>query len=217
MKHGNLIVEMRPVGPFAMNSYLVGCEQTGEAAVIDSGGDSATMLALAEKHGLTVKKLLQTHAHIDHIAGLGEMKRRTGAPIYLHPDDEPIYRTASMQAKMFGLRVDDPPPYDEKLADGDVVSVGELRFEVLHTPGHCPGLVCFHEPRAKVVFCGDLVFQGSIGRVDLPGASPAAMRASLTRFLEALEDEVVVYPGHMGSTTVGSERHSNPFLVGLAS
>lgn len=210
-----MIVESRPVGPFAMNSYLVGCAETGQAAIVDSGGDSEAMLALAAQHELEVTKLLQTHAHIDHIAGLVQMKALTGAPIYLHPADAPLYSTASQQGRMFGLRIEDPPPFDEELAEGDVVELGALRLRVLFTPGHAPGHVCFYEPEEHVLFGGDLIFAGSIGRVDLPLADPHEMMRSLRRVMAELEDDVRILPGHMGETTMGRERRSNPFLLQL--
>ena len=210
-----MILERRPVGPFAMNSHLVGCSATKQAAIIDSGGDTELMLSLAKKHDLEVVKLLQTHAHVDHLAGLKEMKEATSAPIYLHPDDQPLYNGASMAGMMFGLRITNPPPYDHAVSDGDVIKVGELSFTVMHTPGHCPGQVCFYEPEAKALFCGDLIFQGSIGRVDLPGASPPAMVASLKRIMDELDDDVAIYPGHMGATTVGEERRHNPFILDI--
>lgn len=215
MSERKAIIERRPVGPLAMNSYVIGCSVTKEAAIIDSGGETERMLALAQQHGLEITKLLQTHGHVDHVAGLKEMKEATSAPIYLHPDDAHLYSGASLAGMMFGLRVANPPPYDHPVADGEVITVGELSLTVIHTPGHCPGQVCYYERSAKALFCGDLIFAGSIGRVDLPGGSPSDMTRSLRRIMDELEDDVTIYPGHMGPTTVGAERRSNPFILEL--
>jgi glyoxylase-like metal-dependent hydrolase (beta-lactamase superfamily II) len=212
MKHGNMIVESRPVGPFAMNSYVVGCAETRDGAVIDSGGETEEILELAAAHDLKIVKLLQTHGHLDHVAGLQQMKAATGAPIYLHPAALPIYSNASMAGRMFGIPVQNPPPPDAELAEGDILELGELRLSVLFTPGHSPGHVCFHVESVDVLFGGDLIFQSSIGRIDLPGADPEAMKASLDRVMRDLTDETVIYPGHMGDTTIGRERRTNPFL-----
>lgn len=216
MLHGSLVVEYRPVGPFAMNSYVIGCTQSKQGAVVDSGGETDKILALAANHELEIVKLLQTHGHLDHVAGLNQMKAATNAPIYLHSNDEPIYSNAATAGRMFGINVDNPPPYDEALEDGDVIELGELRLRVLSTPGHCPGLVCFHDETNGVAFVGDLIFRGSIGRVDLPGADPRAMVASLRRLMDELADATVVYPGHMQPTTMGTEKKTNPYLLQIA-
>jgi len=200
-----------------MNSYVIGCTQSKQGAIVDSGGETDQILALAAKHDLEIAKLLQTHGHLDHVAGLNQMKAATKAPIYLHPEDEPIYSNAAMAGRMFGVNVDNPPPSDHELKDGDVIELGELRFRVLSTPGHCPGLVCFHDEANGVAFVGDLIFRGSIGRVDLPGADPRAMVASLTRIMDEFDDATVIYPGHMQSTTMGTERKTNPYLLQIAS
>ena len=143
------------------------------------------------------------------------MKQRTDAPIYLHPAGRPLYDNAAQAAMMFGLRVENPPAFDCELAEGDLVELGELRFTVLFTPGHSPGHVCFWEKSADVLFGGDLIFQGSIGRTDLPLCNPAHMMASLRRVRDELPDETTIYPGHMGVTTMGQERRTNPFLLQL--
>lgn len=214
MKSDSIIIEFQPVGPFAMNSYLIGCLETKEAALIDAGGDSEHFLALAEKHELTVKKLLQTHGHVDHVAGLRAMKDLSGAEIYLHPGDRPIYDSAVTQGRFFGFPVSTPPPVDVELAEGQIVEVGNIRLEVLHTPGHCPGHVCFYAAAEGVMFSGDLLFQGSIGRTDLPGGDARQIKASLDRLVRDIPADTVVYPGHMGPTTMAQEKLSNPFLTG---
>jgi glyoxylase-like metal-dependent hydrolase (beta-lactamase superfamily II) len=213
--HSGLIVEGRPVGPFAMNSYLIACAETKEAAVIDSGGEIEEILSRAHEEGFQITKLLQTHAHIDHVAGLSEAKSKTESPIYLHPADQVIYQNAPLMGKMFGLNISALPPVDELLSDGQVIALGECRLEVLHTPGHCPGHVCFVECERGVILGGDLIFKNSIGRVDLPGADPEEMVRSLRRVMKRWDDDMVIYPGHMSSTRVGSERKTNPFLTSI--
>ena len=213
--HSGLIVEGRAVGPFAMNSYLIACAETKEAALVDSGGDIEEMLLRADEEGLQITKLLQTHAHIDHVAALSEAKSKTGAPIYLHSADQPIYQNAPLMGKMFGLHISALPPVDEQLVDSQVIALGECRLQVLHTPGHCPGHVCFVERERGVILGGDLIFKNSIGRVDLPGSEPEEMVRSLRRAMNSWDDDMVIYPGHMSSTSVGSERKTNPFLTSI--
>lgn len=214
MKHGNLLVERTTTGPFAVNTYLVGCGETHQAVIIDPGGDGQRLLAMAEKHQFEVTKLLLTHGHIDHIAGLKEIQEATGAPIYLHSDDKTIYDTADMQGLFFGLRVRKPPQADESVSEGDRIDIGNSTALVLHTPGHSAGSVCYYLKAEGILFSGDLLFKGSIGRTDLPSGNGRAMMASLNRIVEECSDETVVYPGHMGITTIGEERRSNPFLSG---
>lgn len=210
-QHEPFLVAGRPVGPFAMNQYLIACTTTREAAIVDSGGDPDLFLTFCEERDLTVRHLLQTHAHVDHVGGLAATKEATGAPVYLHPADAPVYASAQQHGLMFGMRIPDLPPVDVDLVEGATYSVGEIAFTAWHTPGHCPGHVCFVSETHGVVFGGDLLFEGSVGRTDLPGAEPDKMGPSLSR-LFTLGDETVVYPGHMRPTTIGAERRSNPFL-----
>lgn len=209
--HEPYLIAGRPVGPFAMNEYVVGCTRTGEAAIVDSGGDPRLFLDFCDDRGLRITRLLQTHAHVDHVAGLKATKAATGAPILLHPDDAPVYASAPASGLFFGIRIDAPPPVDHDLSDGDVIQFGDVRLEVLHTPGHCPGHVCFVDRDAHHVLAGDLLFKGSVGRTDLPGAEPDQMGPSLSRIF-TLDDDFRVYPGHMEPTTIGHERATNPFL-----
>ncbi|MBN1945075.1 MAG: MBL fold metallo-hydrolase [Bradymonadales bacterium] len=214
MKHGTLQVEMLTTGPFAVNTYLVGCTRTRDAAVIDPGGQSDTLLDMAHANDLKITKLLLTHGHIDHIAGLKEMQKATEAPIYLHEQDTTIYTTAPMQGLFFGLRVSQPPKANRSVTEGEEISIGEEVALVVHTPGHSAGSVCYYFQSAGVLFSGDLLFEGAIGRTDLPGGSNRAMSASLKRIVDLCPDETVVYPGHMGSTTISRERRNNPYLTG---
>lgn len=214
----SVIVAGMPVGPFAMNQYLVGCKATGTAAIIDAGGAPDPFLAFAEAHGLRVEAIFQTHAHIDHVAGLAATRAKVAAPIYLHPDDAPLYANCSAQGAMMGFPCPAPPPADQTLHDGQVLALGALRFEVLHTPGHAPGHVVLWERGHEIAFVGDLIFFDSIGRTDLPLCDGEAMERSLGKLAATLPDPTRLFPGHMQDTTMGRERRSNPFLkmMGLA-
>ena len=199
------------VGPIRTNIYLVGDPERGDAAIIDAGGDVGAVLERAEERGLEVDKILQTHAHVDHVGGLSEMKERTEAPIHLHRDELEMYRAAPRQGAMFGIEIDPLPDVDVYLEEGDVVEVGELEAEVIHLPGHSPGGIAYYFADQGVLFSGDVLFAGSIGRVDLPGADREAMEASLER-LKEMPDETRVLSGHGPETTIGDERVRNPYL-----
>jgi len=206
-----LIVETLPVGPLETNCYLVGCEQTRLGAVMDPGGDAAVILSAVERRGLTLKVILLTHAHFDHIGGLAELAEATHAQVALHPGDLPLLR-AQGGAAMFGIFVRPSPEPDWALSDGQVIKVGALRLNVLHTPGHTPGHVTFYEPTAKAAFDGDVLFMQGIGRTDFPGSSYKQLMDSIRNKLFALPDDTTLYPGHGPATTVGDEKRSNPFL-----
>lgn len=206
-----VVLAGRPVGPFAMNQYVLVDRAESDAAIIDAGAPPKPFEALANEEGARLSRVLQTHAHVDHVAGLAETKRLLDLPIALHPDDAAVYDHAVASGLMFGMKVDPPPPYDEPLADGQRVNVGAIELEVLHTPGHAPGHVCFYAESHGFLIAGDLLFRGSIGRTDLPGCDLDAMIASLRRIF-TLPDETQVFPGHMGPTTIGAERATNPFV-----
>jgi hydroxyacylglutathione hydrolase len=206
-----LIVATLPVGMIQTNCYLVGCEETLEGVVIDPGGHPQRILAEVERHGLTIKVVLNTHAHFDHTDANGAIVEATGAPLALHPLERPLLQ-ASGGAALFGLRADPSPPPDLELHDGDELEVGKLRFQVLHTPGHTPGHVCFYESAEGVLFDGDVLFYRGIGRTDLQGGSWQQLMDSIQRVLFALPDETVVYSGHGPATTIGDEKQHNPWL-----
>lgn len=209
-----VLIAGAPVGPFQMNQYVVACGTTRDAFLVDAGAPPAAFVAFCEERGLRLRGVLQTHGHIDHVAGLAATTAQLGLPIWLHPDERPIYDAAPLVGRMYGIPCDPPPPPDHELHDLDEVVLGELTFRVLHTPGHSPGHVVFHEPRHHVCLAGDLIFAGSVGRTDLPGSDPRAMERSLRKALE-LPDPTVLYPGHMAPTTMSRERRSNPFLQPL--
>ena len=175
-------------------------------------------MELAAERGCKITHLLQTHAHIDHVSGLAASKAALpDAPVYLHPDDVFLLQTVSQQGAMFGMGdVTTPELPDVELADGMTLCVGELSFEVLHTPGHCPGHVCFYCEDEALVFGGDLLFAGSIGRTDFPppmGCSLPDMKRSLKRVSEQLPGDTLVFCGHNEATSIGTERASNPYLT----
>jgi glyoxylase-like metal-dependent hydrolase (beta-lactamase superfamily II) len=205
-----MIIKHLVTGPLQVNTYIVGDEVTKEAVVIDPGGSAGEILRLAEREGLTLRRIINTHAHFDHIGGVQDLKDLTGIPFALHEADLPILQEYSRQLLYFGLPPKDPPEVDEYLQPGDEIAVGEVRLEVLFTPGHSPGHVTFVAP--GVAFVGDVLFQGGIGRFDLPGGDYEQLMKSIREVLLPLGDDTVVYPGHGPATTIGQERLYNPFL-----
>lgn len=201
---------------FGENAYLV-CAHDSQPNVVafDPGSEAGAMADALDAAGLTLEAILLTHAHVDHVEGVGELVRRTGAPVYLHPDDRLLYDNAAQQAAHFGLNVEAPPPADRELSDGQRLELAGCRFEVRLSPGHSPGHVIFVEEQAGVAFVGDVVFMGSIGRTDLPGGDYGALMRSIRERVLTLPDETVLYSGHGPPTNVGHERVSNPFLVPL--
>lgn len=201
-----------PNGLFVQNCYLVADEGTRECVVIDPGEETALIGRALTELGMRPVAIWLTHAHIDHVLGVPELKRMTGAPIYLHPADRPLYDRVEDQAAAFGMRAAPLPPPDRVFAHGDVVRVGDLTFAVRHTPGHSPGSVSLVGSGAA--FVGDVLFRDSIGRSDLPGGDSDTLLQSIHRELLSLSDETIVYSGHGSQTTVGRERVANPFLTG---
>ncbi len=200
------------LGPIQTNCYLVGCETTFQAAIIDPAWDGKSISAMADNDGWGISHILLTHTHFDHLGGLTDIKKATGAPIYVHPDAVPGMQNTTMSAAFFGLKVEAPPSPDKMLAEGQIITVGELELHVLYTPGHAPGHVCFHLPKYRVVFDGDLLFQDGVGRTDLPGGNYQEMMESIKNELLVLPDETQVFPGHGLATTIGEERRANPFI-----
>jgi hydroxyacylglutathione hydrolase len=203
--------------PFFKNGYLVSCEQTREAVLIDPGDEVGELLAAVEGGRLDVKLILLTHAHLDHVTGVGRAKTALGAPVWLHRDDLFLYQGVVEQGRMFGLSVEAQPPVDAFYEAQSLFAFGRYVVEVLPTPGHCPGGVCLAigpaESDARELFVGDTLFAGSIGRTDLPGGSLPVLLQSIRTVLFRFPDDTPVHSGHGPDTTIGAERRSNPFLV----
>ncbi len=207
-----MIVEREVVGSFAVNSYLLACPESKEAALIDPGGPLPTIGARIARDGLQVRFILLTHGHVDHVAGLPEAHRKwPEARCYLHAADRPLFAAVAMQAAMFGLQVAPVEVAVAPLAEGEVVQVGRLALHCWHSPGHSPGHLVFHLPAERVLFSGDLLFARSVGRTDLPGGDQGQLMASLARVM-ALPEETVVYCGHGPQTRIDAERRSNPYV-----
>jgi glyoxylase-like metal-dependent hydrolase (beta-lactamase superfamily II) len=203
------------VGAFEENSYLLADDDTGRGVLIDPGDEGDRILGMIADAGISLDAIWLTHAHVDHIGAVAAVKRAFDVPVYLHPLDLPFYTSLSARAaEMYGIDFEQPDGPDADLADGQLLACGALRFEVMHVPGHAPGLVSF--TGHGVSFGGDLLFAGSIGRTDLPLGNPIDMETSLARYAAALADDVTVYPGHGPATTVGREKRTNPFLTGAA-
>ena len=206
-----MIIESQAVGPFFKNGFVVGCETTREAVLIDPGDEVDSLLAFADRGRLSIRYILLTHAHVDHVTGVAAAKRSLGVPVCLHRDDLFLYERVVESGRMFGLRVEPQPPIDVFYSPGQVITFGAYEVRPHHTPGHCPGGVCLEI--GNDLFVGDTLFAGSIGRTDLPGGDYQTLIASIRNVLFAFEDAAIVHPGHGPDTTIGRERRSNPFLV----
>ncbi len=220
-----MIVEEIVVTPFQQIARVVGCEETGRAICVDPGDDAERIAAALDRHDLTLQAVALTHAHMDHVGGVAALKKlRPDAEVILHEADEPLYYGLPRQPALLGVprgqwgalgfEYEEPPRVDRHWSDGEVYEVGRLSFKVLHCPGHTPGHVVLFEPGERIVFVGDCLFAGSIGRTDLPGGSYEELMDSLTNKIVPLGDGVVVCPGHGPRTTIGRERQTNPFLTG---
>ena len=200
-------------GPYETHAYLVGDEASGEAMVVDAPPDSVELITeTARKNKLTIRYIVNTHGHWDHMADNAKLKRLTGATLLCHADDEVLLREPD-RMRTYGLMDEcEPITADRNLGHGDTLAVGALTFRVAHCPGHSPGLIVLHEPKEKVCFCGDLIFAGSVGRSDFPGGSWEALAKSIRENILTLPDETRLLCGHGPATTVGRERATNPFV-----
>ena len=211
-----MLVETRSVPPFNKNGFVVVCERTRQAVLIDPGDEVGMLLDFIAHEKLNVQSILLTHAHVDHVTGVGRAKKALGAPVYLHRDDQFLYDAAPQQAAFFGLECDPLPAIDHYYDVSGALTFGDYEVSVHHTPGHCPGGVCLAIARAGKpkldLFVGDTLFAGSIGRTDLPGGDYQTLIKSITEVLFSFGDDAKVYAGHGPQTTIGQERRLNPFL-----
>jgi hydroxyacylglutathione hydrolase len=207
-----MILETFPVGPLQCNCTILGDDQTREAIVVDPGDEISRIHNRLTSLSLTLKQILITHAHIDHIGGALKLKSLTGAPIFLNEDDLALLKLMPVQATWLGIAPPETAPPDESLSDGRRVGLENYPAHVIHTPGHTEGSICLHFSPLKMVLAGDTLFAGSIGRTDLPGGNYEQIIDSIHTRLLTLPDETTVIPGHGPATSIGAERKTNPFL-----
>jgi hydroxyacylglutathione hydrolase len=209
-KEDILIIKELAVGPLMANCFICGCPNTKDAVVIDPGGDADMILRALAEEALTVKYIINTHGHFDHVSANGEMKDATGADILIHPLDAPMLQSLSSNAAFFGISVENSPPCDQTIEEGDTVSFGDITLSVIHTPGHTPGGISLFTN--GIVFVGDTLFAGSIGRTDFPGGNFNTLISSIQTKLFKLDDTVKVLSGHGPETSIGREKRYNPFV-----
>jgi glyoxylase-like metal-dependent hydrolase (beta-lactamase superfamily II) len=207
-----MIHKIFPVGPLQCNCSIIGDEQTHEAMVIDPGDQIEEILQILRDEKLTLKQIVVTHAHIDHIGGAMKLKAATGAPILLNQNDHALLKMLDVQAAWVGMRPPGAVQVDEAATPGQVLKTGNISANVIHTPGHTEGSICVYFPAEKTLIAGDTLFARSIGRTDLPGGSMEKILRSLHTQVLALPDDTTVVPGHGPLTTIGEERETNPFL-----
>ena len=209
-----MIHEVLPVGMLQCNCSVIGDEVTREAIVIDPGDDISGIVAILKRHNLTVKTIAVTHAHIDHIGGASKLRALTGAPVYMNEEDLVLAANLEMQANWLGVETPENPGIDTVARDGDILRVGSIEAKVIHTPGHTPGSLSLFFAAEKKLIAGDTLFQGSVGRTDLPGGDSRTIAESIRGTLYRLPEETVVFPGHGEETTIGHEMKFNPFVRG---
>jgi hydroxyacylglutathione hydrolase len=207
-----MIHEILPVGALQCNCSIFGDEQSREGLVVDPGDDIGQVLEIVRRHGLTVKAIVITHAHIDHIGGAQKLKQTTGAPVYMNLNDIELQKMLGVQAMWLGMKEPEPVTIDVAAKDGDKLVIGTAQFHVLHTPGHTQGSISLLIPSEGKLLAGDTLFRDSIGRTDLPGGDGRQILRSIHEKLLPLAPETIVIPGHGPNTTIGREKQFNPFL-----
>ena len=205
-----MIIKMLPVGPIMANCYIVGCEKTLKAAVIDPGDEAERILQAVADSNLSVTHIVNTHGHFDHVSANKDIHAATNAPILIHALDAPMLDKIAASAANWGLSAEDSPPPDRNIDEGDTIEVGNITLKVIHTPGHTPGGVSLFADGH--VFVGDTLFAGSIGRTDFPGGNFETLKSSIQDKLFTLDENIRVHPGHNSETTIGHEKHTNPFV-----
>lgn len=204
------------LGPFATNAYLIADSQSGNAILLDPVDDASAILAAAQAEGWTIKLMIATHAHLDHVLASAAIKERLNVPFYIHEECAALLDEIPMQGAFFGLGELPAAAQPDRLltSASETIALDSIRLQSLYTPGHAPGHLSFYLAEHKILFSGDSLFAGSIGRTDLPGGDHALLMTSIVDKLMILDDDVQVLPGHMGLTTIGRERKTNPFLLG---
>ena len=207
-----MIFESFEVGPLGVNCFILGCAKTREGVVVDAGGDAERIITAVEKHGLTIRHVINTHGHFDHIGANRAVLEHFGADLLIHADDASLLNRAADVAKAYGVRGENSPQPNTFLTDGLEITFGSYLIRVLHTPGHTAGGCCLYIESEKKVITGDTLFADSIGRTDLPGGSHEQLLDSIRSKLFTLPDDVVAYPGHGPETTIGHEKRHNPYF-----
>ena len=207
-----MIHEVLPVGMLGCNCSVLGDEISREAIVIDPGDEISRILDIIHRNQLTVKMIVITHAHIDHIGGTEKLRAATGAPVYMHEADKMLSDQLAVQASWLGIEAPKDPGIDTPAREGDIIRAGAIEAHVLHTPGHTPGSISIYLPLESKLIAGDTLFEGSIGRTDLPGGDTAQIGRSIRGKLYTLPEETIVFPGHGATTSIGKEKKHNPFV-----
>lgn len=205
-----MILRHFTAGEYETNNYLLICEDTKEAALIDAGGNYEATVKLLKENGASLKYILHTHGHFDHVQGDSQLQKEFGTKVLIHKGDEFFVKSLKQQLVMHGMRPSDPPEINGFLEDGQEISVGNLKLKVIHTPGHSEGGVCFLVD--KCLFCGDTLFQDNVGRTDLPGGSYKTLGESIKNKIFVLDEDIIAYPGHGDSTSIGYEKKNNPYF-----
>jgi glyoxylase-like metal-dependent hydrolase (beta-lactamase superfamily II) len=206
-----MLFQMMQVGPLAVNCYIVGDEKTREVLVIDPGGHARQINTTIENLRARVVGIILTHAHFDHVMGVEALKRATGAPLYVGAKEKPVFENVEAQGKMFGIAVPPLPDPEHWLNEGDTVAAGDFKLQVFEVPGHSPGSLALYNAENAIVFVGDVLMRGTIGRTDFPGCSMEQLLRSIRTKLYTLPDATQVYAGHGAMTTIGEEKRTNPF------